>query len=232
MLQPCYANSNWWKKPNEWFAKKSRSTTITGFVQAVEDDVITFKTIDGQELQLTGKKAKQIAEHKNQQVRVFGNVTKPNQKFPTGAIQVRNYKLLDESSQQPETPKTPTIVTETTTLPYEPEPYLEPQDASLSTLMSPPPAPSFQDKYDTEDDEDTEYYQLTEVIESPKELVAQAADKLTEYTVVSGDTLGLISQKVFGTSEYWREIAEFNEITNPSLLKVGMTLQIPENLSK
>jgi nucleoid-associated protein YgaU len=60
--------------------------------------------------------------------------------------------------------------------------------------------------------------------------VEEPESEFTEYVVVSGDTLGKISKKVFGTTAKWKKIAEFNGITNPRLLKVGMTLRIPKDL--
>ncbi len=50
------------------------------------------------------------------------------------------------------------------------------------------------------------------------------------YTVQSGDTLGLISMKVYGTFSKWPAIANANKDqlkNNPDRLRVGMTLTIP-----
>lgn len=55
----------------------------------------------------------------------------------------------------------------------------------------------------------------------------QADSQTTEYTVQPGDTLALISQKVYGTQENWQRIAEANNIMNPDQIAVGMKLMIP-----
>jgi peptidoglycan hydrolase-like protein with peptidoglycan-binding domain len=49
------------------------------------------------------------------------------------------------------------------------------------------------------------------------------------YTVVSGDTLGKISKKYYGTTTKWKKIADANKnlIKNPSSLKIGWKLVIP-----
>lgn len=47
------------------------------------------------------------------------------------------------------------------------------------------------------------------------------------YTIKKGDTLGSISRKFFGTTKYWKKIANANGIKNPSSLKAGRTITIP-----
>lgn len=54
------------------------------------------------------------------------------------------------------------------------------------------------------------------------EPIAQAR----EYTVVGGDTLGGISQKVYGTTKHWNVIAEANGIEN-AMIRVDQVLTIP-----
>ncbi len=51
------------------------------------------------------------------------------------------------------------------------------------------------------------------------------------YTVASGDVLGAISQKVYGTSSKWRTIYDANRDVigaDPNSLKPGMVLRIPQ----
>ncbi|MEO7803565.1 MAG: LysM peptidoglycan-binding domain-containing protein [Actinomycetota bacterium] len=48
-----------------------------------------------------------------------------------------------------------------------------------------------------------------------------------EYVVISGDTLGSIAKKFYGDSTLAHIIAEANNITSPSSLKVGQKLVIP-----
>jgi LysM repeat protein len=47
------------------------------------------------------------------------------------------------------------------------------------------------------------------------------------YIVKSGDSLGLIAFKQLGATAKWREIAELNNIVNPSKIEVGQILQLP-----
>ncbi|XOL42049.1 hypothetical protein KCTC32420_02436 [Aequorivita nionensis] len=47
------------------------------------------------------------------------------------------------------------------------------------------------------------------------------------YTVKSGDSLGSIAFKQLGATAKWREIAELNNIVNPSKIQVGQVLQLP-----
>jgi len=50
------------------------------------------------------------------------------------------------------------------------------------------------------------------------------------YEVVSGDTLGAISQKYYGKASDYMKIFEANRdiLDNPDLIKVGQKLKIPE----
>ncbi|MFW5845933.1 MAG: LysM peptidoglycan-binding domain-containing protein [Planctomycetota bacterium] len=54
-----------------------------------------------------------------------------------------------------------------------------------------------------------------------------SADAGSTYTVASGDSLGAISMKVYGTSRRWREIQKANDIDDPTALVVGQKLVIP-----
>ncbi|HED65809.1 MAG TPA: LysM peptidoglycan-binding domain-containing protein [Planctomycetes bacterium] len=66
---------------------------------------------------------------------------------------------------------------------------------------------------------------------APREVAAPAAPIAagTIYTVVDGDNLSKISQKVYGTQSRWRAIYEANRDTMKSAdwLQVGMKLRIP-----
>ena len=53
-----------------------------------------------------------------------------------------------------------------------------------------------------------------------------SSDDSETYTVVSGDTLGKISKKFYGTTAKWKKIAEDTDISNPKRLKVGQILTI------
>ncbi|HNX75711.1 MAG TPA: LysM peptidoglycan-binding domain-containing protein [Candidatus Rifleibacterium sp.] len=197
---------DWWK-PGSWFSKKSRSTTVTGVVDSVAEGKVMFKTLDGQNLLLIGEKAASLGENRSVKIRVFGNVFKPDQKYPSGAVQVRTFKLLEqvEAAAEP--------VVEPAAEPVaEPEAYVEPEPVAEPVVEEP-----------QADAPDTEEYAEPQATEEP------AADQgVSQYVVKSGDTLGKISKALFGTSGQWKKIAEYNGITNPKLLKVGMTLRIPQ----
>src|SRR5690606_28686024 len=47
------------------------------------------------------------------------------------------------------------------------------------------------------------------------------------YTIKSGDSLGSIAFKQLGATAKWREIAELNNIVNPSKIEAGQLLQLP-----
>lgn len=49
-----------------------------------------------------------------------------------------------------------------------------------------------------------------------------------EYKVVTGDSLSAISQKTYGSEEFWPQIAQVNNIANPNLIFVDSTLKLPE----
>lgn len=58
--------------------------------------------------------------------------------------------------------------------------------------------------------------------------------RITTYLVVKGDSLSVISTKVFGTSKRWREIQAANlpALDNPNKLRVGQTIKIPQPIQK
>ncbi len=55
-------------------------------------------------------------------------------------------------------------------------------------------------------------------------------EEFTIYKVVEGDTLSKISQKVYGTSQHYKKIYDFNKdiMKNISTVKVGQKLKIPK----
>ena len=59
---------------------------------------------------------------------------------------------------------------------------------------------------------------------------APAGEAVTRtYTVVAGDSLSKISQKIYGDGRRWKEIFEANKdkIKNPDLIYPGQVLKIP-----
>jgi len=49
------------------------------------------------------------------------------------------------------------------------------------------------------------------------------------YTVVAGDTLGGISEKVYGTFSDYKRILEANGLTESTNLQIGQVLKIPRD---
>lgn len=64
--------------------------------------------------------------------------------------------------------------------------------------------------------------------EQVTEEATSAAKPGTEYTVVDGDTLWSISEKVYQTGYNWEEIAKANNLTENSVLEAGQKLMLPE----
>ena len=115
-------------KITEWFSKKARSTTVTGAIEAIDGRKIMFKTDDGQVLELTGRKAERLAEQRGAKMRIFGNVRKPDAKFPSGAIDVRNFRITEEKPAEPAPEPAPAEPAPA------PEPTPEPAPADLSAI--------------------------------------------------------------------------------------------------
>ncbi|MEL7450823.1 MAG: LysM peptidoglycan-binding domain-containing protein [Pseudomonadota bacterium] len=51
---------------------------------------------------------------------------------------------------------------------------------------------------------------------------------MSTYTVRSGDSLSRIAMRNFGTAARWREIADLNGIPDPSRIRVGQVLVLPQ----
>jgi nucleoid-associated protein YgaU len=47
------------------------------------------------------------------------------------------------------------------------------------------------------------------------------------YKVVEGDSLSKISEKTYGSQDFWPVLAQVNNITNPNLIFVDATLKLP-----
>lgn len=215
-------SSKAWYNPKNWFSKNksATSTTVTGNVDSIIKDQVFFKTLDGQTLLLLGNKAGKVGECGNAKVRVFGNVYTPSDKYPAGALQVRNYRVLEEAVKAEETTPEPVAEPE----PYveaSPEPIAEPVAETVTETTS---EPSVEVEAVTTQTEKEDV-----IVEIAEESSQEATKKVKLYVVKSGDTLGKISSKMLGSATKWKEIAKANNITNPKHLKVGMTLQIPEN---
>lgn len=223
-----FAANNDWYNPKSWFnktSKKTSSTTVTGNVESIKDQIM-FKTLDGQTLLLIGNKAAKVGESGTEaKIRVFGNVYKPSDKYPLGAIQVRNFRVLENGNTPvssiitADDSKTATQPEYTEAEPV-PEPYEEPVLESTPKVDNETPTETVIVATDNDNS--------TEVVVEEEQEEPETSKEVKTYVVQSGDTLGKISSKVFGTTTKWKKIAEANKITNPKHLKVGMTLNIPE----
>ena len=218
-----FADAKWYDV-RAWFRRRGNSTTVTGTVDSVTGRTVMCRTHDGQMIQLLGRRAEQIGENRGVNIRVFGNVKKPDARYPTGALDVRNFRVLDAVA--------PAAHVTIGDIYLEPEPVYEPYTepglaVAPSQLYYPEPIVVGAGKtaplsyFDDEDECDDDYYYY---YETPAPAAPVAAKT---YVVKSGDTLAKISREVYGTTQRWREIASHNKITDPKLLRVGMTLQIP-----
>ena len=142
-----FAKGDWWK-PGSWFSKKSRSTTVTGVVDSVAENKVMFKTIDGQNLLLVGDQALKVGENRSVKIRVFGNVFKPDQKYPSGALQVRNFKVLEQAIVLDEPVAEPVVEPVA-----EPEPYVEPEPVETVEEVQSEPIPVIADTEEYDDDD-------------------------------------------------------------------------------
>jgi Tfp pilus assembly protein PilO/LysM repeat protein len=50
------------------------------------------------------------------------------------------------------------------------------------------------------------------------------------YQVVAGDTLRVISEKLFGTPNHWSILAEVNHLSPPYALEIGQEIRLPDNI--
>ena len=69
---------------------------------------------------------------------------------------------------------------------------------------------------------------------TPKKKVQETAKKPQTYTVVKGDSLSRISQKVYGSTKYWKRIVDANKdkLGHSQTLRPGMVLVIPKEGDK
>ena len=50
---------------------------------------------------------------------------------------------------------------------------------------------------------------------------------IQEYKVKKGDTFTHLSRQFYGSIRYYKQLMEYNKITNPNSLRVGKTVKIP-----
>jgi proteasome lid subunit RPN8/RPN11/LysM repeat protein len=101
--------------------------------------------------------------------------------------------------------------------------YIEPSPSQVAQNTEPVPVPSRQESV------------VTVTPAPPSVTQSQSAEqrpeppKPREYVVARGDSLWTIAEKVYGDARLYRLIAEANNISNPSRLRTGQVLVIPDN---
>jgi len=65
---------------------------------------------------------------------------------------------------------------------------------------------------------------------APYEVTEDYESGIISYTVQRGDGLGSIAEEFTGQSSNWRELARYNNISNPRHLREGAILEIPTDL--
>ncbi len=84
----------------------------------------------------------------------------------------------------------------------------------------------------TQYDRDRIFAKLKEISgENPADIKLDIKTEITEYyaihKVAAGENLSVIAKKYLGESGKYMEIAKFNNISNPDLIKVGQEIKIP-----
>lgn len=54
----------------------------------------------------------------------------------------------------------------------------------------------------------------------------------SEYVIKSGDTFASIAKKIYGSDTHWRDIAQANPLVDPSKLKVGKKIRLPDSVNR
>ena len=63
-------------------------------------------------------------------------------------------------------------------------------------------------------------------------VIEEVEDEDIVYTIQCGDTLAKISERFFGSKDYYLEICDYNNIENENVISAGDTLRIPGKLVK
>ena len=111
----------------------------------------------------------------------------------------------------------------------QPEAYMEPEQVVDQIVRDAEQnqTPAVAEPASISDEQHPGPYTWAIVAEDDEKEKAPVIEDFQKYIVQPGDSLGKISSKIFGTTTRWKDIAHINGITNPKLLKVGMTLKIP-----
>lgn len=64
--------------------------------------------------------------------------------------------------------------------------------------------------------------------QTPEQVVQESGGS---YKVAADDSLSKISEKYYGTMDYWPELAKVNKISNPNIIYVDTNLQMPSKSS-
>ncbi|MCR4325067.1 MAG: LysM peptidoglycan-binding domain-containing protein [Candidatus Curtissbacteria bacterium] len=51
-----------------------------------------------------------------------------------------------------------------------------------------------------------------------------------KHTVTEGESLAKISETIYGSQDFWPQLAQVNNIANPNVLSAGITLDIPDKV--
>ena len=52
-------------------------------------------------------------------------------------------------------------------------------------------------------------------------------NEIKEYKIQRGDTFTHLSRKFYGSIRFYRQLMEYNKISNPNSLRVGKTIKVP-----
>ncbi len=59
------------------------------------------------------------------------------------------------------------------------------------------------------------------------ETAAPRQNSVIEYKIQRGDTFTHLSRKFYGTTKYYKQLMEYNKISNPNKLRIGKSIKIP-----
>lgn len=101
-------------------------------------------------------------------------------------------------------------------------PLLTPDEITIANLTS-----DLATKRSTRNQLAMQLQVLREGLQLPQNTLERRSP-LRQYTVIAGDTLPIISVRLWGTTDHWRSIAQLNAIEYPYIVVVGQKLKTPE----
>ncbi len=69
--------------------------------------------------------------------------------------------------------------------------------------------------------------QINDGVKTEEVTEQEQNNKLSEHTIQAGDSLSKISDKYYGSMDYWPAIARANNIANPNVIYVDSRINIP-----